>query len=277
MSNEQPTLSEIYQAAGPSGEVDSRAGTVFITSIALLAFALARKPPEDIELFGIRFLITDALFFGLALWLVTMYSAVQLWIAWYTATNIFELKYGVAWQDSWHSFIKEAMRQREVLERVESGRKKNASLQAIRGERESTLGGELDVLREKADVASAALKAARLGGDSKTIAEKADEAEEADRAWREKREDNAKEMEAWDQEHPQAETMPDILYGALEKQRVNLHDASRFEGDMKRAKFLLTCRRGLELIVPMLAVLVATAAFLVSSAALVANYHWGQR
>ena len=81
MATDRPELGDVYEAAGPTGEIDSRAAAVIVTSFALLAFALAKSSPE-IDILGMKFTLDDARYIGVALLVSVLYSSAQLGVAW---------------------------------------------------------------------------------------------------------------------------------------------------------------------------------------------------
>jgi hypothetical protein len=71
-----------YESIRPTGEVDSRAKLLLVSSLVLIALCLATQKPDSINVLGFTFKARDWLVLGIPLVLVVLYSAVQLYLAW---------------------------------------------------------------------------------------------------------------------------------------------------------------------------------------------------
>jgi hypothetical protein len=71
-----------YESIRPTGEVDSRAKLVLVSSLVLIALCLATQKPDSINVLGFTFQPRDWLVLGIPLTVVVLYSTVQLYLAW---------------------------------------------------------------------------------------------------------------------------------------------------------------------------------------------------
>lgn len=71
-----------YESIRPTGEVDSRAKLVLVSSLVLIALCLATQKPDSINVLGFTFQPRDWLVVGIPLTVVVLYSSVQLYLAW---------------------------------------------------------------------------------------------------------------------------------------------------------------------------------------------------
>ena len=71
-----------YESIRPTGEIDSRAKSVLVSSLVLIALCLATEKPDSINVLGFTFKARDWLVLAIPLTLVVVYSMVQLYLAW---------------------------------------------------------------------------------------------------------------------------------------------------------------------------------------------------
>jgi hypothetical protein len=71
-----------YESIRPTGEVDSRAKLVLVSSLVLISLCLATEKPDSINVLGFTFKARDWLVLGIPLTLIVLYSTVQLYLAW---------------------------------------------------------------------------------------------------------------------------------------------------------------------------------------------------
>jgi len=71
-----------YDYLRPTGEVDSRAQQVLVTSLALIALCLAKQKPESIDILGFAFRTDEWLILAIPLAIIVLYAVVQLCIVW---------------------------------------------------------------------------------------------------------------------------------------------------------------------------------------------------
>jgi hypothetical protein len=71
-----------YESIRPTGEVDSRARLVLVSSLVLIALCLATDKPDSINVLGFTFEAREWLVLGIPLTLVVLYSTLQLYLAW---------------------------------------------------------------------------------------------------------------------------------------------------------------------------------------------------
>ncbi|HEY1950331.1 MAG TPA: hypothetical protein VGG97_25195, partial [Bryobacteraceae bacterium] len=66
----------------PTGEIDSRAKLLLVSSLVLISLCLATEKPDSINVLGFTFKAREWLVLGIPLTLVVIYAAVQLYLAW---------------------------------------------------------------------------------------------------------------------------------------------------------------------------------------------------
>lgn len=71
-----------YEFLRPTGEVDSRAKQVLVTSLALIALCLAKQKPDSIDVLGFTFRADDWLILAIPLAIILVYTVVQLCLVW---------------------------------------------------------------------------------------------------------------------------------------------------------------------------------------------------
>jgi len=261
MSIHAPELAEIYSAACPTDDLDSRAGTVWLMSIALLAFALARKP-DGVDILGMSFPITHAYVLGGVLCFSTVYSSVQLWIAWYLDHKAFLLKYGHEWAELRRIFAAKEADRRSVFERVSSESDHNRKIFEQREDRVRLLQEELKPFRDEADAAYRRLRAVPVGSSEHRKA--ADDAEAAEENYIKEKDDRDRILARWDEDHhwPQSgDVAVQALNKALKSQNTDFRDLSGSIGHLSNIARVVRSRRWLELIGPSIAAVAACAAF----------------
>ena len=78
----QASWATAYDLLRPASEVDSRAKSVLVVSLALIALSLSAQKPESISLLGISFQAGHWLVLGIPLAVVHLYYIAQLTLAW---------------------------------------------------------------------------------------------------------------------------------------------------------------------------------------------------
>jgi hypothetical protein len=71
-----------YESIRPTGEIDSRAKLVLVSSLVLISLCLTTEKPDSINVLGFTFKAREWLVLGIPLTLVVIYAAVQLYLAW---------------------------------------------------------------------------------------------------------------------------------------------------------------------------------------------------
>ena len=82
LKKNQAAFALAYDAVRPTGEVDSRAKSVLVTSVILIALSLSDQRPDSISLLGMSFQAHGWIVLGVPLAVIDFYYIAQLLLAW---------------------------------------------------------------------------------------------------------------------------------------------------------------------------------------------------